>query len=544
MGIGNIEVNDVAASQPSVPLSWLQKGQVNTPVILAIHGWASNAQVWHELAKYLPDCGVLTLELPGFSPGSSGEHLLDFDRFLFAASEAINQAKRHWPECASRDLYLLGWSLGGQVAAEISARIPSAVSGLITLASSPCFVARHDWPQAMKPDVYTDFCSNFSANAAKTVQRFHALQSSGAAKSRELKSLIKRYMPVCGDDSCWLTTLNWLNVDSRPSYAAFNKPQLHLLAENDALVPADIPLQQFGEVQVLGGVSHCMPLEAAELTARAVSVFVKTHCRSAIDKHRVARAFSDAAVNYDVFAIVQKTIAENVLRRVIALKASSGTLLDIGSGTGVLAGALSREGAAVIALDIAEGMLHFSKEKAGYPDTEGSARYVAADAEFLPFADSCMDGVVSSLAIQWCADLPLLFSEIYRVLKPGGRAVIATLGPATLHELKVAWQAVDEAVHINAFASSSQVQHAVRAAGFEISVFERKLEVLNYPSLMPLLQALKGIGAHNSHAQAPSGLMTRSKFQKLKNAYPLTDDGDCASITATYDTFYLELTKR
>ena len=536
-------MNDVAASQPSVLLSWLQKGRVDAPIIIAIHGWASNAQVWQELAKHLPSYGILTLELPGFSSGATQACLLDFEAFVGAAGDAISKAKQQWPECASRDLYLLGWSLGGQVAAEMSARIPTVIAGLITLASNPCFVARHDWPQAMKPETYTAFCDNFSANAAKTVQRFHVLQAGGAAKPRELKALMRELMPVCGDDLCWLPTLRWLGLDSRPAYAAFNKPQLHLLAESDALVPVDTPLQQFGEVQVLGGASHCMPLDSGELVARAVSVFVKTHCQFAMDKSKVARAFSAAALSYDAFARVQKIIAENVFRRVMVSKPDAGILLDIGSGTGVLTTALVREGVAVVALDIAEGMLRFSKERAGCVATEGSAHYVAADAEYLPFSDGSMTCVVSSLAIQWCADLPLLFSEIYRVLKPGGKAVIATLGPGTLHELKMAWQAVDEAVHINAFASRSQVQHAVRVAGFDTVVFEQKLEVLNYPSLIPLLQALKGIGAHNSHAQAPAGLMTRSKFQILKNAYPLETSGDSTSIAASYDTFYIELTK-
>ena len=528
-------------AQATSSLGWLQEGASSSPVIIAIHGWASNAQVWCELAKQLPECGVLTLELPGFGVTQCDNRLLNYNNFIGAVSNAVSLAKRQWPACSARDFYIMGWSLGGQIAAEVAARIPDVIAGLITVASNPCFVEQPNWPTAMPASTYDAFSKNFSAGAAKVVQRFNALQAHGAGEPRALRKSMKQYLPALDSAQIpyWQATLAWLAFDARPAYAAYAKPQLHLLAENDALVPANVPLEQYGEVQIIAGASHCLPLESSKAVARAVSVFIKTHCASAMDKSRVARAFSDAAANYDTFAQVQKTTAQNVVRRALKSTINTGKVLDLGAGTGALTRALAEQGASMIALDIAEGMLHVARcHAASYPPVN----YLAADAEYLPLRDTSVDGVVSSLAIQWCTNLPLLFAEIYRVLKPGGRAVIATLGPATLRELKLAWQAVDEAVHINAFASRSQVESAAGGAGFDV-VIEQQLEQLKYPSLMPLLQALKGIGAHNSHALAPAGLMTRSKFQTLKNAYPSPDGGRGGEVVASYDIFYLELTK-
>ena len=528
-------------AEPASPLSWAQEGPSNSPVIIAIHGWASNAQVWRELVKQLPEYGVLTLELPGFGVTPCDNRLFNYNNFISAVSNAVSLAKQQWPACNARDFYLMGWSLGGQVAAEVAARIPDVIAGLITVASNPCFVEQPNWPRAMPASTYDAFSENFSAGAAKVVQRFHALQAHGAGEPRALRKTMQQYLPMLDSAQipAWQAILAWLAFDARPAYGAYAKPQLHLLAGNDALVPANVPLGQYGEVQVIAGASHCLPLERSKAVARAVSVFIKTHCASAMDKNRVARAFSEAAANYDTFAQVQKMAAQNVARRALESTIRTGKVLDLGAGTGVLTNALAEQGASMIALDIAEGMLHVARSRAA---DSPPVNYLAADAEYLPLCDASIDGVVSSLAIQWCTNLPLLFAEIYRVLKPGGRAVIATLGPATLRELKLAWQAVDEAVHINAFASRSQVENAAGGAGFTV-VIEQQLEQLQYPSLMPLLQALKGIGAHNSHARAPAGLMTRSKFQTLKNAYPSPDGGAGGAVVASYDIFYLELTK-
>jgi malonyl-CoA O-methyltransferase len=61
----------------------------------------------------------------------------------------------------------------------------------------------------------------------------------------------------------------------------------------------------------------------------------------------------------------------------------------------------------------------------------------------MPLADNSVAHIFSSLALQWCENIPALMFEIERVLQPGGTAVIATLGPDTLRELRSAWAKVD-----------------------------------------------------------------------------------------------------
>jgi ubiquinone/menaquinone biosynthesis C-methylase UbiE len=51
--------------------------------------------------------------------------------------------------------------------------------------------------------------------------------------------------------------------------------------------------------------------------------------------------------------------------------------------------------------------------------------FLEADAERLPFADASFDVVISNGVIDLIPDKDAVFSELYRVLRPGGRIQVA-----------------------------------------------------------------------------------------------------------------------
>src|SRR5690606_34823214 len=100
--------------------------------------------------------------------------------------------------------------------------------------------------------------------------------------------------------------------------------------------------------------------------------------------------------------------------------------------------------------------------------------------------------IFSSLAIQWCSNLPLLMKEIGRVLKPSGHFVFSTLLDGSLEELKAAWSEVDDKQHVNDFFIKENYQRAVFEAGLSISLLSEETKVLKYQKLTELMRELKG----------------------------------------------------
>lgn len=97
-------------------------------------------------------------------------------------------------------------------------------------------------------------------------------------------------------------------------------------------------------------------------------------------------------------------------------------LLDVGCGTGVVAReALTRVGTGgrVVGVDPNDGMLTVARRKPGVEWSTGVA-------EALPFEADTFDVVVSQFAMMFFEDREQSVQEMSRVLKPGGRVVIAT----------------------------------------------------------------------------------------------------------------------
>lgn len=95
-------------------------------------------------------------------------------------------------------------------------------------------------------------------------------------------------------------------------------------------------------------------------------------------------------------------------------------VLDVGTGTGAGALLLAREfpRASVRGVDISDEMIRLAQQKIGL-DPEGRVAFRVADAASLPFGDESFD-LVAQL------NMPPFFTEIDRVLRPGGHVIVAS----------------------------------------------------------------------------------------------------------------------
>jgi ubiquinone/menaquinone biosynthesis C-methylase UbiE len=92
------------------------------------------------------------------------------------------------------------------------------------------------------------------------------------------------------------------------------------------------------------------------------------------------------------------------------------TVLDLACGTTVLERFLWTKGCSIIGVDLTEEMLRVAQAR--QPAT--SEALLVGDAESLPFNDNQFDLVFSCYLAKY-AKLDRLSSEVYRILKPGGR---------------------------------------------------------------------------------------------------------------------------
>jgi demethylmenaquinone methyltransferase/2-methoxy-6-polyprenyl-1,4-benzoquinol methylase len=102
----------------------------------------------------------------------------------------------------------------------------------------------------------------------------------------------------------------------------------------------------------------------------------------------------------------------------LARVAPGSRALDVATGTGDLAIALSRRGADVVGQDFSEGMLALARKKAP------QLRFEQGDALALPYGDGEFDAVTVGFGARNFADLPPGLAEMARVTKPGGRVVV------------------------------------------------------------------------------------------------------------------------
>jgi ubiquinone/menaquinone biosynthesis C-methylase UbiE len=96
------------------------------------------------------------------------------------------------------------------------------------------------------------------------------------------------------------------------------------------------------------------------------------------------------------------------------------TIVDIGGGTGRLALPLARAGKGVISIDISEGMLRRSREKARVAGVAQQILFAMADAGALPLRDAVGDVVVCYGTLHHLPDPEAAIRECARTLKPGG----------------------------------------------------------------------------------------------------------------------------
>lgn len=194
---------------------------------------------------------------------------------------------------------------------------------------------------------------------------------------------------------------------------------------------------------------------------------------------RVTDEFGRQAETFDSWA--EKADDQVTARFRTALGgAGQGNVLDVACGPGVVTAALAPGAASVTAFDATEPMLERARARcarAGLANVD----FRCGDAENLPFADAQFDGVVTRLAVHHFADPQRAVNEMFRVLRPGGTAVIVDVvssEDAEESSLQNAIERLRDPSHVRMLPPSALDACVVRAGFHDIepAAWEKKRE--------------------------------------------------------------------
>jgi demethylmenaquinone methyltransferase/2-methoxy-6-polyprenyl-1,4-benzoquinol methylase len=145
-------------------------------------------------------------------------------------------------------------------------------------------------------------------------------------------------------------------------------------------------------------------------------------------KEQVATMFNNIAHRYDFLNQLLSLGIHKGWRRksVDELKSlAPKKVLDIATGTGDFAiEALRLQPDKITGIDISEGMLALGREKIKKLGKENTITLTLGDSEQLPFSDRSFDAITVGFGVRNFENLNKGLTEIFRVLRPGGRLVV------------------------------------------------------------------------------------------------------------------------
>ena len=121
-------------------------------------------------------------------------------------------------------------------------------------------------------------------------------------------------------------------------------------------------------------------------------------------------------------------------------------ILDVATGTGLVAFALARKGCRVVALDQSEEMLaQANRRRAATPTLADRTTFMTGEAERLPFADNEFEALTFTYLLRYVEDRRATLEELARVVKPGGRIAMVEFAVPPNPVLRALWRAYTRA---------------------------------------------------------------------------------------------------
>lgn len=174
-----------------------------------------------------------------------------------------------------------------------------------------------------------------------------------------------------------------------------------------------------------------------------------------------------------------------------------GDVLDLASGDGVLAAVLAPHARSVTCVDVSATVIAAARRRLG---GVVNVEFHEGDMHALPFAGGSFDHVFAMNAISYSRNPTALLGEAARLLRPGGRLVMAALKG---HEHTEAQRAYD---HVNLGVEPAQLRAWLVAAGLEV----KECCVTSRESRAPYFEVVTALAVRGQDPAAKPLLLSRT----------------------------------
>jgi malonyl-CoA O-methyltransferase len=244
----------------------------------------------------------------------------------------------------------------------------------------------------------------------------------------------------------------------------------------------------------------------------------------ALPEKRAARRAFDRARDFESACFIHDEARARLVARLDLLRIAPNVAVDLGCATGRGASSLAARysGARVVAVDSSFGMLRSAAAGAA-----PAVSVLGGDAEALPLRAGCAELVLANLVLPWCRP-DRLFPEAARVLADGGALLFATLGPDSLQEVRAAFAAVDEKIHVHAAFDMHDLGDLAMASGLAEPVLDVDRIEVTYANVASLVRDLRAMGGVNTAGGRRRALTGRRRWGRFVERMPRGADGRLA----------------
>lgn len=195
--------------------------------------------------------------------------------------------------------------------------------------------------------------------------------------------------------------------------------------------------------------------------------------------------YAEISKTYDHYRSYPKSLIERIVE--FGKIGQGMRILDLGCGTGAIAFHLSKlVNVEIIGVDISLPMLKVAKEK--------SLEVVCANADngWLPFSGNSFNVIIGAYAIHQINNLPLLFSECYRILRDGVLLLLTSSHKQIESQHPVIKRFFPSCIDIdkNRFTDIHKIDYLLKSARFR-DIKHEEVVVENIPIDQAYLQKVK-----------------------------------------------------